>query len=143
MRPGRHGGMPSSELENIIARNGNFLSVLRAGSGDGHAGLYNSITGEYLGGIGGGWLPEHSRMMQPAYDCACTPGGHCRTGAHGIYLVRGWRNILYDLVTQRRVTPSKEIRRILGDRQVHLALDYGAVAAPMYETENTSHYASL
>src|SRR6266850_4260801 len=110
MRPGRHGGMPSSELEGIIARSGNFLSVRRAGSGGGQAGLYNTITGEYLGGIGGGWLPEYSRMTQPKYNCECTPGGACRSGMHGILLVRGWRNILFELVARGRLAASREVQ---------------------------------
>src|SRR5437867_1095317 len=116
LRPGRHGGMPSSELEHIIARNASFLTVGRAGSGDGQAGLYNSITGEYIAGIGGGWLYEYSRMMNRKYGCECTPMGLCRTGMHGTLLSRGWRNILYDLVTRRYVRPTKEIKRVLGHR---------------------------
>lgn len=143
MRPGRHGGMPSSELESIITRNANFLSVRRAGSGDGQAGLYHGITGEYIGGIGGGWLPEYSRNLQPKYDCACTPGGHCRSGAHGIYLVRGWRNILYELLTSGRVRVTKEISAVLGHEDAHNARDYGMMRAPMNDPSPAWNYSEL
>ena len=35
LRPGRHGGMTSSEFEQILIRNSNFMTVRRAGSGQG------------------------------------------------------------------------------------------------------------
>lgn len=122
--------MSSSELESIIVRNAQFCTVLRAGTGDGAAGLIDSMTGAHIAGIGGGRIPEYSRMNAPQYDCPCTPGGTCTTGYHGIGLVRGWRNILYDLVTGRWVRPTREIKRVLGDFDTRLALDYGLVAAP-------------
>ena len=140
MRLGRHGSISSSELELIIARNGNFLSVRRDGGG---AGLYNSMTGEYLGGIGGGRLPEYSRVLQPKYDCDCTPGGFCRSGTHGLLLVRGWRNILYEFLAKRIVTPSKEIRRVLGEEETRRALDYGMSQAPMGNPEAPQAYSSI
>lgn len=143
MRPGRHGGMSSSELENIIARNGMFLSVRRAGDGDGHAGLYNSITGEFILGINGGWLPEFSRMRKLTYRCSCTPRGICRTGAHGTDLLRGWRNVLYELLSRGRVSPTKEIRRILGESEALDARDYGLCAAPMIEPSPAWEYSGL
>lgn len=143
MRPGRHGSMPSSELESILTRNGNFLSVIRAGSGDGNAGLYNAVTGEYLGGIGGGSIPEYSRMTKLDYGCACNPTGLCRTGLHGILLVRGWRNILYELVYKRVVSKTKEIRRILGSSTVNMLEYQGSNGAPMFDPHQTDHYASL
>ena len=120
--------MPSSELESIISRNGNFLSVRRAESG---AGLYNGVSGQFIGGIGNGWLPEYSRNLVPKYDCECTPGGKCRSGSHGIYMVRGWRNILYELLANGRVHTSREICKILGSSEAHDARDYGMFAAPM------------
>lgn len=128
---GRHGAMSSSELEAIIVRNSQYCAVRRTGSGDGFAGLIDGMTGEHIFAIGGGRLPEYSRMMQPQYDCPCTPGGTCTTGYHGTNLVRGWRNILYDLVTLRRVRNTREVRRVLGDVSVYQALDYGLHAAPM------------
>lgn len=127
---GRHGAMSSSELESIIVRNSLFCTVRRTGTGDGAAGVVHSITGEFLMAVGGGQLPEYSRMTQPIYDCPCTPGGTCTTGYHGGGLVRGWRNILYDLVTSRRVDNTVEIRRVLGDSDTQLAVDYGIVYAP-------------
>lgn len=123
--------MASSELESIIVRNSQYCAVLRAGTGDGVAGLIDSMTGEYFAGIGGGRIPEFSRMTQPVYDCECTPGGTCTTGRHGGGLVRGWRNILYDLVHARKVRNTREIRRVLGDEDTYKALDYGPVTAPM------------
>lgn len=128
---GRHGSMASSELESVIVRNSQFLAVRRTGSGDGVAGLIDAVTGKFIAGIGGGRLPEFSRMANPIYDCECTPGGTCTTGYHGTGLVRGWRNILYDLVSRRKVRDTKEVRRVLGDNDTHRALDYGSVAAPM------------
>lgn len=130
---GLHGSMSSGELESIISRNSLFLSVRRAGSGDGQACLINGVTGEFIAGIGGGRIPEYSRMTQPTYDCPCTPGGTCTTGMHGINLVRGWRNILYDLIHLRRVRNTKEIRRIMGRDDTYNALEYGLRRAPSYD----------
>lgn len=127
MRPGRHGGMASSELELIIARNGNFLTVVRAGSGDGQAGLYNGVTGEYLGGIGGGWLPEYSFHKNPN-----------KTG-----LIRGWRNLLYELLARGRVHASREIQKVLGRVEALDARDYGMVTAPMANPAPAWNYSSL
>ena len=132
--------MPSGELELIIARNGNFLSVRRAESG---AGLYNGVTGEFIGGIGSGWLPEYSRNMVPKYNCDCTPGGHCRSGSHGIYLIRGWRNILYELLANGRVRASREICKVLGGREAREAKDYGMFAAPMNDPSPAWDHSSL
>jgi len=132
--------MPSGELENIVARNGNFLTVRRAWSG---AGLYNSVSGDYLGGIGNGWLPEYSRNLNLKYDCACTPGGLCRTGLHGINLMRGWRNILYELLARGRVRPSKEICRVLGTVEAHHARDYGLVTSPMNDPAPAWNHSSI
>lgn len=143
MRPGRHGGMASSELELILARNGNFLSVRRAGSGDGFASLHNGITGEFILGINGGWLPEYSRMQSPKYDCDCTPGGYCRTGAHGIALMRGWRNILYELVARGRVHVTREVMKMLGGYEARDAKDYGMVAAPMSDPSPSWNHTGL
>jgi len=140
MRPGRHGGMSSSELESIIARNGNFLSVRRAWSG---AGLYNSVTGDYLGGIGNGWLPEYSRNLHPKYDCECTPGGLCRTGMHGIKMMRGWRNILYELLSQGRIRTTREIKRVLGEHATYMAREYGMMTAPMNDPSPAWNHSSL
>ena len=143
MRPGRHGGMASSELEMIIARNGNFLSVRRAGDGDGQASVYNNVTGDFVGAIGGGWLPEYSCNTKPAYKCECTPTGTCRTGAHGLGLVRGWRNILYELLAKRRISLSKEIRRTLGSHSAIQAFDYGMVTAPMADPSPSWNHSTL
>src|SRR5262245_12457789 len=109
-RPRRQGGMSSGELELILTRDQNFLTVIRAGRGAGQAGLYNGITGSFLGGIGGGWIPEYSTHRFPAYDCACAPGGRCRTGAHGTYLVRGWRNMIHELLARKAIRSTRIIR---------------------------------
>lgn len=127
MRPGRHGGMSSGELELILARNGNFLTVRRSGDGDGQAGLYNSITGQYQGGIGGGWLPEYSRT----------------TKADGTNLVRGWRNITYELLAKRRINLTKEIRKLLGSVEAQQAYDYGLVTAPMADPAPAWEYSGI
>ena len=138
MRPGRHGGMSSGEFELIIARNANFLTVRRAGSGDGQAGLYNSVTGDYVAAIGGGWIPEYSRMRNLKYGCACTPHGLCRSETHGTYLIRGWRNIAYELLSKRRIHASREIRRLLGSLDTSNALNYGDWQSPMGNPEAAS-----
>jgi len=128
--PGRHGSMTSSQLESLILRNSDFLAVVRAGDGEGRAGLYESVSGEYIHPIQGGVLPEYSRHNEPDYDCACTPGGICRSSAHGIKLVLGWRNILFALLVKRKVRPTNEIRRILGSEETIRAYDYGYISAP-------------
>ena len=143
MRLGRHGGMTSSELEMIITRNGNFLTVIRAGDGDGQAGLYNSITGNYLGGIGGGWIPEHSTHRDLDYGCPCNEQGKCRTGAHGRYLIRGWKNICYELMVKGHISGTKEIRRLLGDEIVWRIQSRGLGGIPGIEPNQTDTYASL
>lgn len=126
LRPGRHGGMPSSELEALIVRNGNFLTVGRWGADgvpleDCQAHVYNVITGESVMGLTSGWVPEYSRMRKLEYGCICNPTGICRTGAHGSGLIRGWRNILWELVHRGRVHKTKEIDRVLGhiEENVH------------------------
>lgn len=141
--PGRHGSMSSGELEQVIRRNSDFLSIVRAGDGDGRAGLYNSVTGDYLGGVGGGRIPEYSRCTKLDYDCACTPGGLCRTGQHGTLLSRGWRNLLYDLLSRHYLRPTKEILRLLGDESVYKAYDYGAATAPWTATEVAPVYGTF
>lgn len=143
MRPGRHGGMSSSELEGIISRNGNFLSVRRAGDGDGEAGLYHSVSGAYIAGIGGGWIPEYSTHRILDYGCECNPTGKCRTGLHGRILVRGWRNIVYELVARGVVHTSKQIRRLLGEEAVLRIKNRGLNAMAGYDPDQTDHYASL
>ena len=143
MRPGRHGSMSSSELENIIARNGNLLSVRRAGSGDGYAALYNAITGDFILGINGGQLPEYSRMQNPKWGCDCTPRGHCKTGMHGTNLLRGWRNILYELLARNRITSTREIRKVLGEQEARDAHDYGQVSAPMFDPNGKWEYSGV
>src|SRR3972149_7048130 len=107
--------MPSSELERVIVRNANFLVVRRAGSGDGQAGLHDSVTGKFIAGIGGGWLPEYSFYAKP----------------DNTHLIRGWRNILYELLARPRVRPTREIRKLLGEQEAYDARDYGMVHAPM------------
>lgn len=144
LRPGRHGGMSSSEFTELVQRNSDFLTVNRFGRGDGGAGLHNSITGKYVAGIGGGWLREYSWHDKPAYGCACTPEGLCRSGYHGTGLHRGWRNILYDLVQRSKVRPTKAIKRLLGDYETMMALDhYHSVNAPMNNPFQKSHYQSI
>lgn len=135
--------MASGELEAIIARNSNFLSVRRAGSGDGYAGLYNSATGEFILGITGGWMPEYSRMAKLDWGCACTPRGTCRTGQHGTELVRGWRNILYELLSRGRIRTTREVRKILGATEALDARDYGLKTAPMSDPSPAWEYRGL
>ena len=115
---GRHGSMPSSELETILTRNTDFCVVRRSGSGDGVAGIHCSITGEYIRGIGGGRLPEYSYMREEAPR-----------------LVRGWRNVCYDMVTRKKLRPTPEIVKLLGRSLVYQAIDYGIQAAPMATPE--------
>ena len=114
----RHGSIPSGELEQIVVRNSQYLSVCRAGGGDGIAGFMDSITGKYIQGLGGGRIPEWSYMREEAPR-----------------LVRGWRNILYELLHKRKLRPTREIKRILGDSTVRDVLDYGLVMQPMESPE--------
>lgn len=113
--------MPSSEFTSLIERNAEFLSVRRTGRGDGLCGLYHSVNGAYIMGIGGGILPEFT-FYAP----------HC---------VRGWRNILYDLVSKRHVRGSREIRRVMGNETVSDALEYGHIKAPFAPADESSRYA--
>ncbi len=106
--PGRHGSMPSSEFETFLVRNTEFCTVIRSGSGDGVAGVCSSITGETIRGIGGGRIPEYSYMRDE------TPR-----------LVRGWRNICYELLAMRNLRITKEVKTLLGRRFVFEAYDYG------------------
>ncbi len=119
--PGKHGSISNSELELFICRNSQFLSVRRTGSASGGSvGLYSSITGKYLRGIGPGRIPEYSHMV------ATSPS-----------LVRGWRNIVYELVVMRKLSPTKEVKKWLGDISVRDALEYGLNKAPMFTPEPT------
>lgn len=106
--PGMHGSMPSSELEAFLTRNTEFCAVVRAGTGDGRAGLCCTVTGKSLRGIGGGRIPEYSYMRDTVPR-----------------LVRGWRNICYELLAMRKLRITKETIRILGRRFVYEAYDYG------------------
>ena len=141
--------MTASELEGIILRNGDFLWVHRAGGGVAQStegstgGLYRGISGEYLMAVGGGWLPEYSRMMDLLFDCPCTPGGECRSGAHGRRLKRGWRNILYEVLARGYIRPTLEIRRVLGDEWIERARTRGLAAAPMEDTEPSWNHSQL
>jgi len=120
-RPGRHGSMTNSELELLICRNAEFLAVRRTGSvNGGSVALINAITGEYLRGIGPGRIPEYSHML------AVSPR-----------LVRGWRNIMYELLSMRKLRPTKEVRSWLGDETVTRCFDYGLARAPMHQPEPT------
>ncbi len=105
---GRHGSMPSSELESFLTRNTEFCAVVRAGTGDGRAGLCCTVTGKPLRGIGGGRIPEYSYMRDT-----------------GPRLVRGWRNICYELLAMHKLRPTKETISVLGRRFVYEAFDYG------------------
>ena len=105
-QPGRHGGMVSSEFTSLIERNAQFLSVRRTGRGDGVCGLHNAITGNYIMGRGGGWMPEVTFYRDISPQC-----------------IRGWRNILFELVRIRHVRATKEIRRVLGDEDTNNAID--------------------
>ena len=147
MRPGRHGGMSSGEFELILARNSNFMTVRRSGGGAGFAGFHCSVTGEFILGIGGGWLKEYSRMINPKWACACypdsAPKGFCKKGIHGTQLARGWRNILFELVSKDRVKASKEIVAILGPTDSNNAIDKLFALAPMYNPEPDYEYSSV
>jgi len=143
MRPGRHGGMSSGEFENILTRNSNFMAVRRAGSGDGYAGFYCAITGEFVLGINGGWLKEHSYMKNRRYGCECTPKGLCRTGAHGTLLVRGWRNVLWELVSRGRVKGTDQIHTILGTPDFRDSVEKLMQKAPTINPSPEWEYSSL
>jgi hypothetical protein len=108
IKPGRHGSITSGELEQILTRNLEFATVRRFGRGDGSACVSCSITGETLRGIGGGIIPEYSYMRDEAPR-----------------LVRGWRNICYELIVMRKLRETKETRKLLGTRFIHEAKDYG------------------
>lgn len=110
---GRHGSMSSGELELILARNTQFCTVRRAGTGDGVAGICDSIRGNCIRGIGGGRIPEYSYMRD-----------------HSPRLVRGWRNIMYELIVMRKISPSKEVRRLMGRQMVYDALEHGMQKSP-------------
>lgn len=135
--------MSSGELELIIARNADFLSVRRAGGGDGYAALYNSVTGECILGINSGWLPEYSRMKKLKWGCDCTPRDTCRTGTHGTDMMRGWRNVLYELLCRGRVRNTKEIRKMLGEVEARQAKEYGLMKAPEYDPSPAWEYSGL
>jgi len=101
--------MPSSTFEEILIRNLEFATVRRSGPGDGVAGVYSSITGEYLRGIGGGRIPEYSYMRDEAPR-----------------LVRGWRNVCQELIVMGKLRETKETRQLLGIEFIHEMKDYGA-----------------
>lgn len=143
MRPGRHGGMSSGEFENILTRNSNFMAVRRAGSGDGFAGFYCAITGEFVLGINGGWLKEYSYMKNRKYGCDCTPTGLCRTGMHGTNLIRGWRNVLWELVSRGRVKATEQVHTVLGTESFRDAIEKLMNKAPMINTTPDWEYSSL
>lgn len=143
LRLRRHGGMPSSELEDLIVRNGNFLVVGSWGAlgqplEDGSSHVYSGITGESVCGLTSGWVPEFSRMRSLAYGCACNPTGTCRTGAHGTGLIRGWRNILHELLGRKRLHLTKEIRKVMGEEAALMAFDYGMSVHPSYDPHGVS-----
>jgi hypothetical protein len=135
--------MSSGELEVYLTRDQEFRTVIRAGRDEGQAGLYNGVTGSFLGGVGGGWIPEYSTHRQRAYDCACTKGGTCRSGAHGIYLIRGWRNIVHEFLASRKLRPTKAISRLMGDRAVRDALVARPESYPGVEPGQVDGYASV
>lgn len=143
LRPGRHGGMSSGEFEQILIRNSNFMTVRRAGSGDGTAGFYCALTGKYVLGVGGGWLPEYSHHKNPKYDCECTPGGLCRSGKHGLWLVRGWRNVLFDLVSRGRVKGTEQVHTILGTESFRDAVEKLFLKAPTINPDSNWNHSSI
>ncbi len=109
---GRHGSMSSSEFETFLTRKTDFCVVRRSGGGDGVAGLHCSITGDYIRGIGGGRLPEYSYMREEAPR-----------------LVRGWRNVCYELLVMRKLRPTKEVLNLLGRPTVYECIDHGMTGA--------------
>lgn len=139
--------MSSGEFEQLITRNANFLSVRRAGSGNGFAGLHCAITGKLVLGIGGGTLPEHSFMKKPKWACECyhpnAPKGFCKTGAHGTELVRGWRNVLFELVARGRVKASEQILNVLGTEDAQNAVEKLFERAPMNNPSPSWVYSGL
>lgn len=122
--PGRHGSMASSEFVSLIERNAEFLAVRRSGRGDGICGLYKAVSGEYVCGIGGGVLPAYTFYRNEVPQC-----------------VRGWRNILWDLVRSRHVRASKEIKKVLGTDDTNSALDGKAILAPHRPADDAHRYA--
>lgn len=134
--------MSSGEFEQILIRNGNFISVRRAGSGDGAAGVYET-GGKYILGITAGQMPEYSFMQERKYGCECTPTGLCRTGAHGIRLVRGWRNILFELASRGRIRITNEIVRVLGEESTVDAVSRLLAKAPMHNPEPSWNHSIL
>jgi hypothetical protein len=135
--------MSSGEFEQILIRNSNFMSVRRAGSGDGFAGFHCALTGQFVLGIGGGYLPEYTYHKKPKYDCECTPGGLCRSGRHGTEMARGWRNVLFDLVCRGRVKATDEIHRILGDESTRDAIEKLFLKAPTVDPNPSWNHSSL
>ena len=119
--------MPSSELETIIIKNSDFITIRRAGYDEGRAGVHSSVTGSFILGLGGGWLPEYSLYKNED-----------RTG-----LVRGWRNIAYELLTRRRLRPTEEIRKLLGYKEALDARDYGFGTAPASDPAPAWNYSQL
>jgi hypothetical protein len=122
--------MSNGELEQIIVRNGNYIAVRRAGSGDGYVSVHNAVNGDFILGINGGRLMEYSHMAKPMWGCACTPKGHCKRAIHGTDLKRGWRNILNELVARGRVQVTPEIIRTLGGYEARQIADYGQEYSP-------------
>jgi len=143
MRPGRHGSMSSGEFEQILVRNANFLSVRRAGSGDGYAGLYNGVTGDFVLGITPGTMPEYSHMTKLTYNCECSPRALCKRAIHGSGLVRGWRNILFELAARGRVRVTNEIVRTLGEEDTVHAVSKLLTAGPGGNPAPAWEYSSL
>jgi hypothetical protein len=122
--------MSNGELEQIIVRNGNYVAVRRAGSDDGYVSVHNAITGLFILGINGGRLTEYSRMRRPMWGCSCTPNGYCKRSIHGTDLIRGWRNILTELVARGSVRVSKEIERVIGGEEARQIRDYHGSIEP-------------
>jgi hypothetical protein len=139
--------MSSGEFEQILLRNSNFMTVRRAGGGNGFAGFHCAITGKFVLGIGGGWLKEYSRMIEPKWACECyhpnAPKGFCKTGKHGTKLARGWRNILFELVSHGRVKASKEIVAVLGSTDSNNAIDKLFELAPSVDPATPSEYQNI
>ena len=130
---GSRGSMASSEVESIIRRNSEFLAVVRAGDGDGRAGVYNAVTGQYYGGLQPGRVPEWSHYRDSRHH----------DGSERKEFVRGWRNLMYDLLAQGRLRPTKEIVMLLGREAVIMAKEYGLVRAPMTNPNEPSAYQSI
>jgi len=123
---GRHGSMSSGELEHVIARNSQFLAVVRTGAGDGRCGLYDSVSGKYIMGVQPGRVPEYSFIQEEAPR-----------------MQRGWRNILYELIVKGKLVPNKTVRRRLGDDMVRDAMDYGFQRSPRNTPEPEWNHSQL